>query len=98
MGAAIGSLACRGLECTREVPVTVTQGGTLSMRCGFCGFSAYAQQGTKAARTIRAAMTPEEGAAPVAAPSTGSHSEPPAETTPPARKPASSVFDLGLSS
>lgn len=96
MGAAIGSLACRGLDCSREVPVTETAGGSLSMKCGFCGFSCYAQPGTKSARAIRAAMKPEEGAAPAApAPAaTGSPSEPPA----PARKPASSVFDLGLAS
>lgn len=94
MGAAIGSMACRGPDCTREVPVTVTSGGSLSMRCGFCGFSAYAQQGTKAARAIRAGMTPEEGAQPAATtpPASGSPGEPPA---PPARRPASSVFDLG---
>lgn len=93
MGAAVGSMACRGLDCTREIPVTVTSGGALSMRCGFCGFSAYAQQGTKAARAIRAAMTPEEGSAPAAPPSSSSPSEPPAPA--PVKRPASSVFELG---
>lgn len=90
MGAAIGSLQCRGVDCNREVPVTETAGGSLSMRCGFCGFSAYAQPGTKAARAIRAAMTPEAGEA--AHPASGSPSEPP---TPPAAKPAArGGFDL----
>lgn len=89
MGAAIGSLQCRGVDCNREVPVTETAGGCLSMRCGFCGFSAYAQPGTKAARAIRAAMTPEASEAP---PASGSPSEPP---TPPAAKPAArGGFDL----
>jgi hypothetical protein len=77
------------------------------MKCGFCGFSCYAQPGTKSARAIRAAMTPEEGAAPAAAPAaTGNgyvsavqrNSEKSAEETrpagaPPVRKVAS-VFDL----
>jgi hypothetical protein len=93
MGAAIGSLACRGLDCSREVPVTQTAGGSLSMKCGFCGFSCYAQPGTKSARAIRAAMTPEEGTPAAAAPAASSSpGEPPAPA--PAR-PANSVFSLG---
>lgn len=96
MAAAIGSIKCRGLDCTREVPVTETAGGSLSMKCGFCGFSCYAQPGTKSARAIRAAMTPEDGAAPAAAPAPAP--APAAEETRPAgaqpvRKVAS-VFDL----
>lgn len=89
MGAAIGSMKCRGLDCSRDVPVTQTAGGSLSMRCGFCGFSAYAQPGTKAARAIRAAMTEEEGGA---APSSSSPSEPPVPAPAPA---PNSVFSLG---
>lgn len=91
MGAAIGSLKCRGLDCSRDVPVTETAGGSLSMRCGFCGFSAYAQPGTKAARAIRAAMTAEEGA-PAQAAAAQANDEP-APPAPP--KVANSVFSLG---
>lgn len=87
MGAAIGSIKCRGLDCSREVPVTQTAGGSLSMRCGFCGFSAYAQPGTRAARAIQAGMTPEADAVPTA----GSPDEQPA----PVKPVANSVFSLG---
>lgn len=95
MAAAIGSMACRGLDCSREVPVTKTAGGSLSMKCGFCGFSCYAQPGTKSARAIRAAMKPEEGAEPSeAAPAAASGS--PSESPAPApSKVANSVFSLG---
>lgn len=94
MGAAIGSLKCRGVECSRDVPVTETAGGSLSMRCGFCGFSAYAQPGTKAARNIRAAMTPDAEPAPAkpAAPATDDTRPPGA---PPVKKIPTSAFDLG---
>jgi hypothetical protein len=94
MSSAIGSIPCRGLGCQREIPVGKTSTGTLSLACGFCGFSAYAKAGTRAARAIEAAMTPEPGmepepkAQPVAAPAT-------ATTTTPAPKPANSVFTLG---
>jgi len=96
MAGAIGSLKCMGLDCSREVPVTETAGGSLSMRCGFCGFSAYAQPGTKAARAIRANMTPEDGAAPAAAPAPAAKPDP-ADARPagaPPVKRVNSVFDL----
>lgn len=94
MSAAIGSIPCRGINCAREVPVVKTDKGTLSLACGFCGFSAYAKTGTKARREVLAAMTPEPGtetepkAQPVAAPAA-------APTTTPAKKPANSAFSLG---
>lgn len=68
MAKTIGAISCRGLNCSKEVAVGETAGGSLSMKCGFCGFSAYAQPGTKAAREVRAAMAPMDEEQPAAAP------------------------------
>ena len=56
-----------------------TGAGTLNVACHKCQFSGYAKPGTKAARLIRAALRPDEDAAPAPAPE-------PAPAPPPARK------------
>lgn len=97
MAKALGSIVCRGPECLREVAVTETAGGSLSCKCNWCGFSAYAPPGTKSSRRLRASIKPmddddDDTPAPVPAPIA---SPGPAPT--PAPKPAkapSSVFDL----
>lgn len=43
-----------------ESSVTENSAGTLSLACHKCQFSGYAKAGTKAARLVRAAMTPDE--------------------------------------
>lgn len=58
MARTIGATGCRGIGCSEKVAIGETAGGSLSMKCHFCGFSAYAQPGTRAARQLRAAMTP----------------------------------------
>lgn len=56
MARTIGTMKCRGIDCDEKVAVGETAGSSLSCKCAFCGFSAYASPGTKAARRIRAAM------------------------------------------
>lgn len=64
------------------------------MKCGFCGFSCYAQPGTKSARAIRASMKPEEGAAPAAAPAAKPAQADARPAGAPPVKAFRSVFDL----
>ena len=77
MARVIGTIQCRGLECGEKVAVSETAGASLSLKCAFCGFSPYAQPGSKAARLIRKHMTAldDHEAAPIAAKS-GSPAEP----------------------
>lgn len=86
MAKTIGAIGCMGVNCSKEVAVGETAGGSLSMKCGFCGFSAYAQPGTKAAREIRAAMAPMDEEQPA----TGS----PGNTPPPEPRAATGGFQL----
>ncbi|WP_183026958.1 hypothetical protein [Variovorax sp. UMC13] len=71
------------------------------MTCHRCEFSSYAKRGTKAARLVRAAMTPEEGEqpapAPAPAPAAPKKTAAPAPVPMPTPKPAraSSAFNMG---
>lgn len=68
MARVIGTIQCRGLECGEKVAVSETAGASLSLKCAFCGFSPYAQPGSKAARLIRKHMTALDDSDPDALP------------------------------
>lgn len=81
-----------------EAAVSETGTGTLNISCHKCQFSGYAKKGTKAERMIRAAMTPDDDAAPAPVPvpasKTARATPPTPPAPPPANKPANSVFSL----
>lgn len=99
MARLIGTLACRGLDCGEKVAVNETAGASLSMKCGFCGFSTYAPPGTKSARRIKATMKADDDITPDAPPA--GEPTPVPTTKPPAKKEqakpvkTASVFALG---
>lgn len=67
-----------------EIAVSETGAGTVNVKCHRCELSAYAKPGTRAARLIRAAMTPDDDApAPKPAPAA-----PPVDAAPKATPPA----------
>lgn len=76
MAKTIGAIACRGLNCGKEVAVSETPSGHLNLRCGFCGFSPYAPAGSKSKREILAAMTPMDDEAPATPPAAKPESKP----------------------
>lgn len=99
MARLIGTLACRGLDCGEKVAVNETAGASLSMKCGFCGFSTYAPPGTKSARRIKATMKADDDITPDAPPAGDDDPAPaPAKVQPKPAKTAktNSVFHLGL--
>lgn len=91
--ARIGWTAC-GVCGNTEAAVSENATGTLSLSCHKCQFSGYAKPGTKAARQIRAAMTPDDDAASPTArahpPEIPAHAIP----APPKKRAANSAFDL----
>ena len=46
----LGAIPC--YCCRREIPVKKSTGGSLSVSCPWCDFSAYAKEGTEAYRDI----------------------------------------------
>jgi len=89
--ARIGWVSC-GVCGNPEASVSENTAGTLSVSCHKCQYSGYAKAGTKAARTIRAALKSDDDTPPAAP-----HAAPPkAEPKPaPPSRPKNSIFDLG---
>ena len=98
MGRVIGTLPCRGIDCGEKVAVSETGGGSLSLKCSFCGFSPYAPPGSKAARQIRKHMVsveePDPAPAPAPAPVPKAPKPQPVKSPPKTPEP-STAFDLG---
>ena len=96
MARLIGTMQCRGLDCSEKVAINETAGASLSCKCGICGFSTYAPPGTKSARRILAQMTPDDdaAAAPRADPPPAAPTKVKAAPAPVLKSPVS-VFSLG---
>ena len=78
-----------------EAAVAETGTGTLSVTCHRCQFSGYAKPGTRAARLIREAMTPDDDA-PAPTPAPAPAATPVPAPVPPAKAPRVRVpFSLG---
>lgn len=67
-----------------DIAVSETGAGTVNVKCHRCELSAYAKPGTRAARLIRAAMTPDDDA-PAPKPAAAA---PPVDAAPKATPPA----------
>jgi len=91
--ARIGWVAC-GVCGNPEASVTENATGTLSVSCHKCQFSGYGKAGSKAARTIRGNLTPDDDAPTAPAPIQAAPVDAPKPKTAPKAKP-SNLFDLG---
>lgn len=61
--ATIGDARCLNPKCGREIPAGESSKGALTLSCGWCGLSAFAKAGTKAADDLRPAAPAASAAA-----------------------------------
>lgn len=91
MARRIGEMKCVNPACSCvDVSVEETDAGTWQTKCHKCGVSTFAKQGTKWRRDMASMLTLDTDPEPKPAPKADPQTAPVA----PAKKPASSVFDL----
>lgn len=91
MARRIGEIKCINPACScADVAVEETDAGTWQTKCHKCGAPTFAKQGTKWRRDMAAMVKLDEEPEPKPAPKADPQPAPVA----PAKKPASSVFDL----
>lgn len=94
MARRIGEIKCINPACScADVAVEETPTGTWQTRCHKCGVSTFAKQGTKWRRDMAAMVKLDEESEPELSTILSKKDPQPAPVAP-ARKPASSVFDL----